>query len=50
LTVEDTVLDLSAAASEADLVALITKAVQRRMTTPRRLLQAVDGRSRCVGF
>jgi hypothetical protein len=46
LTVEDTVLDLSAAASEAGLVALITKAAQRRMTTPHRLLQAVDGRSR----
>jgi hypothetical protein len=46
LTVEDTVLDLSAAGSEADLIALVTKAVQARRTTPRRLLGAMNDRSR----
>lgn len=46
LTVEDAVLDLSAPAGEADLVALITKAVQSRRTTPRRLHEALDARSR----
>jgi hypothetical protein len=47
LTVEDTVLDLSATASEGDLVALMTTAVQRRKTTPRRLVAAMNERSRC---
>jgi hypothetical protein len=47
LTVEDTVLDLSATASEGGLVALMTTAVQRRKTTPRRLLAAMNERSRC---
>jgi hypothetical protein len=46
LTVEDTVLDLSAIASEGDLVGLLTAAVQRRKTTPRRLLTAMNERSR----
>ena len=46
LTVEDTVLDLSAAASDADLIAVVTKAVQARRTTPRRLLEAMNQRSR----
>jgi hypothetical protein len=39
-------LDLSAAASEGDLIALVTKAVQARRTTPRRLLEAMSQRSR----
>lgn len=46
LTVEDAVLDLSAPAGEADLVAFITKAVQGRRTTPRRLREALNARSR----
>jgi very-short-patch-repair endonuclease len=46
LTVEDTVLDLSATTSEAELVALVTKAVQGKRTTSRRLLEAMDARSR----
>jgi hypothetical protein len=46
LTVEDTVLDLSSVATEGDLVALVTKAVQSRRTTPRRLLKAMNERSR----
>ncbi len=46
LTVEDTVLDLSARASEAELVAFVTKAVQSRRTTPPRLLQTLNERSR----
>jgi hypothetical protein len=46
LTVEDTVLDLSAPASESELVALVTKAVGGRRTTPRRLLEAMNERSR----
>jgi hypothetical protein len=46
LTVEDAVLDLSAVASEGDLVALITTAVQRRKTNPRRLVAAMNERSR----
>jgi hypothetical protein len=47
LTAEDTVLDLSASASEADLVAMVTKAVQSRRTTPSRLLEAMNERGRC---
>ena len=47
LTVEDTVLDLSGEGSvTSDLVALVTKAVQGRKTTSRRLLKALNGRSR----
>jgi hypothetical protein len=46
LTVEDTVLDLSVRTSEAELVALVTKAVQGRRTTSRRLLEAMDERKR----
>jgi hypothetical protein len=46
LTVEDSVLDLSATGSEAELVALVTKAVQSRRTAPRRLLRAMNERSR----
>ena len=46
LTVEDTVLDLCAVASEGDVVALLTTAVQRRKTTPRRLIAAMNARSR----
>jgi hypothetical protein len=46
LTIEDTVLDLSSAATEGDLVALLTKAVQSRRTTPGRLLKAMNERSR----
>jgi len=46
LTVEDTVLDLSTEAGRADLIALVTKAVQARRTTPRRLLAALNDRSR----
>src|SRR6185295_19768087 len=47
LTVEDTVLDLSAEGSvTSDLVALVTKAVQGRRTTSRRLLKAMNKRSR----
>jgi hypothetical protein len=47
LTAEDTVLDLSASASEADLVAMVTKAAQSRRTTPSRLLEAMNERGRC---
>jgi very-short-patch-repair endonuclease len=46
LTIEDTVLDLSSEATEGDLVGLVTKAVQSRRTTPRRLLKAMNERSR----
>jgi very-short-patch-repair endonuclease len=46
LTVEATVLDLSACSTEGEVVGLITTAVQRRLTTPRRLSQAMDARSR----
>jgi hypothetical protein len=47
LTVEDTVLDLSAEGSvTSDLVALVTEAVQGRKTTSRRLLKAMNERSR----
>jgi hypothetical protein len=46
LTVEDAVLDSPAPAGEADLVALITKAVQSKRTIPRRLHEALSARSR----
>jgi hypothetical protein len=46
LTIEDTVLDLCAVATEGNVVALLTTAVQRRKTTPRRLLASMNERSR----
>ena len=46
LTVEATVLDLCACSTEGEVVGLITTAVQRRLTTPRRLSRAMDARSR----
>lgn len=44
-TVEDTVVDLSSEARPAEVVDLVTKAVQGRRTTAPRLLTAVDRRS-----
>ena len=46
LSVEDTVLDLANARGPADVVGLVTTAVQRRLTTPDRLRRALDQRSR----
>jgi hypothetical protein len=46
LSVEDTVLDLANARAAAEVVGLVTTAVQRRMTTPDRLLSRLDRRSR----
>ena len=46
LSVEDTVLDLSEQASEAQIVDLVTKAVQHRLTEPQVLVRAVRRRSR----
>lgn len=43
---EDTVLDLCAAGEPAEVIDWITKAMQRRLTTPRRLQQALLGRRR----
>jgi len=43
---EDTVLDLCACGGPADVVEWITKAVQRRLTTPARLHEALLGRRR----
>ena len=45
-SVEDTVLDLCAAARPDDVVGWVTTAVQRRRTTSRRLLHALAGRRR----
>jgi putative AbiEi antitoxin of type IV toxin-antitoxin system len=45
-TVEDTVLDLCATAPAADVVGWATVAVQRRKTTPARLLRALERRRR----
>lgn len=45
-TVEDTVLDLCASARPEDVVGWATVAVQRRRTTPSRLLGALDRRRR----
>jgi hypothetical protein len=45
-TVEDTVLDLCASARPEDVVGWATIAVQRRRTTPARLLHALDRRRR----
>lgn len=44
LKVHDTVLDLAAELDERQLVALVTDAVQRRLTTPDQLRTALDGR------
>ena len=45
-TVEDTVLDLCATARSEDVVGWVTLAVERRRTTPVRLVRALDSRSR----
>lgn len=45
-TEADTVVDLCAVADDAEVVDLITKAVQRRMVTPSQLLRCVEGRRR----
>jgi Transcriptional regulator, AbiEi antitoxin len=45
LGVEDTVLDLSAAANAGDVVDVLTRAVQSRLTTVRRLRRRMDERS-----
>lgn len=44
--VEDTVLDLCARAGPQDLAGLVSGAVQRRRTTPQRLLRRLDERTR----
>jgi very-short-patch-repair endonuclease len=46
LSVEATVLDLCASSTEGEVVGLITTAMQRRLTTPRRLSEAMEARSR----
>jgi hypothetical protein len=46
IDVEDTVLDLCDGAREAEVVGWVTAAVQRQLTTPARLGQRVDERSR----
>jgi hypothetical protein len=46
LAVEDAVLDLANARAAAEVVGLVTMAVQRRMTTPDRLRSRLDQRSR----
>jgi hypothetical protein len=46
LTVSDTVLDLCAAGSETEVVGLLTKAIQLRITTPQRLLGVMANRAR----
>jgi Transcriptional regulator, AbiEi antitoxin len=46
LKVEDTVLDLCAAATPGGVVALVTTSVQRRLTTPSRLLAVLEQRHR----
>ena len=46
LAVETTVLDLAAAGSVSDVVHLVTRAVQLRITTPSRLLACLDNRAR----
>ena len=47
LVAEDTVLDLAAAATdEAEIISLLARAAQRRMTTPARLLKVLAGRAR----
>lgn len=46
LTIEDTVLDLCDAGDEERVVEWVTKAVQHRLTIPRRLREALSRRSR----
>jgi hypothetical protein len=46
LKVEDTVLDLCAVATPGGVVALVTTSVQRRLTTPSRLLAVLEQRHR----
>lgn len=46
LSVEDTVLDLCERATEGQVVDLVTRAVQNRRTTPRRLQDRMANRSR----
>jgi hypothetical protein len=46
LTVESTVLDLADVRDGGEVVGLITTAVQRRLTTVRKLRRELDGRSR----
>ena len=46
LTREDTVLDLAASRSAAEVIGLVTQAVQNRLTTPVRLQRHLDRRSR----
>ena len=45
-TVEDTVLDLCAKGRQEDAVGWVTLAVERRRTTPKRLLVALEARAR----
>lgn len=46
LGVEDTVLDLAEARADAEIVGLVTAAIQRRLTTPRRLQSRLGQRTR----
>jgi very-short-patch-repair endonuclease len=46
LKVEDTVLDLCAAATPGEVVGLVTTSVQKRLTTPSRLLAVLEQRYR----
>jgi hypothetical protein len=46
LTVEDTVLDLCAAATQSEVVGLLTRAAQLRITRPQRLMAALQSRTR----
>lgn len=46
LTVEDTVLDLCAEGSEAEVVGLVTRAVSQRLTDPTRLRRTLQARTR----
>ena len=46
LPVEDTVLDLATSRPAAEVVGLVTQAVQNRLTTPARLQRHLDRRSR----
>jgi very-short-patch-repair endonuclease len=46
LSVEDTVLDLCASSGDGEAMALLAAAVQRRLTTPARLVKSMSHRSR----
>ncbi len=46
LSLEDTVLDLTAQASEKGVIDIVTRAVQTRRTTPERLLRRLRSRAR----